>query len=127
MTMSLPEGTQKSLRGLIEKDPSLLAQLQHVNDTAAAARILAQAATAAGLTIEEKALHNHLEACIQQAGEQALSDAQLSQVAGGVMDNTGFIILSALTFGLGCAGVSAMGAIVKAAGGPIGDKCWQGK
>jgi hypothetical protein len=125
--MSLPEDTQKLLRGLIEKDPSLLAQLQQVDDVAAAARILTQAAAATGLAVDEDTLRNHLAASVQQAGEQALSDAQLSQVAGGVLDRTGFILLSALTFGIGCAGVSVAGAIVKAAGGPIGEKCWQGK
>ena len=125
--MSLPEDTQKLLRGLIEKDPSLLAQLQQVDDVAAAARILTQAAAATGLAVDKDTLRNHLEASVQQAGEPALSDAQLSQVAGGVRDRTGFILVSALTFGIGCAGISVAGAIATAAGGPIGEKCWQGK
>ena len=123
--MSLPEGTLKSLRGLIEKDPSLLAQLQQTDDALQAARILAQAASAAHLDLADDALRTHLESTIQQAATQALSDAQLEKVAGGahVAD---FIAMSVFTFGIGCAVVSIRKEVVKAIGQYKygGDECW---
>jgi hypothetical protein len=103
--MRLSEETLKSLHALIEKDPSLQAQLQQTDNAPQAARILAQAASAANLDLAEDAIRTHLESTIQQAATQALSDAQLEKVAGGrhVAD---FGAGSVFTFGIGCAAVN---------------------
>jgi hypothetical protein len=105
--MTIPEPTLQTLRNLIEKNPALLAQLQHADDAAASARILSQAANAANLPVEEAALRIHLEDISQRISAEALSDAQLDKVAGGGGKEL-YIVISVLSLGIGCAVVSAM-------------------
>lgn len=104
--MTISEATLQTLRNLIEKDPSLLAQLQQADDAAASARILSQAGSAANLPVEEAALRTHLEDISQRVSAEALSDAQLDKVAGGGKDL--YIAISVLSLGIGCAILSAM-------------------
>ncbi len=100
--MSLtPEQTQ-ALRALIEKNPALVERLQQSDDPAGAAAALAAAAGEAGLTIDAAALREHFEQGMSHTG--SLSDEQLEAVAGG--DIGGFIQMSILTFGIGCAAAS---------------------
>lgn len=107
--MSLPEGTLKSLRGLIEKDPSLLAQLQQTNDAAQSAQLLVQAARAVQLDVDEAALRTHLESISRQANSLALDDVQLEAVAGGGADERArFIASSIFSLGISCALISRM-------------------
>lgn len=103
--MSTPADTLQALRSLIEKTPSLLAQLQQVGNAAQGAAILTRAATQAGIEIDANELQVSLESAASQMTAQPLSDVQLNQVAGG-MNKDEFIAMSVFTLAIGCAVVS---------------------
>lgn len=105
--MSLSDNTLNSLRKLVESNPSLLAQLQQTDDAAQSAQLLAQAAQAVQIDVDETALRTHLESLSAQDASQVLSDAQLDVVAGGGgWSKAAFIGMSIGTLGIGCAAVS---------------------
>lgn len=122
--MSLSEATLNGLRELVEKNLNLRIQLQQATCAAESAHLLALAAADAGLSADEEALRQYLESTAQKMADQALSDAQLDQVAGG-MSKEGYIALSIFTFGTGCAIMSIKSEITKATGvHKAGGECW---
>lgn len=104
--MSLSEKTLSALQALMTQDKALLAQVQATDDAAQAASIIAAAATQNGLEINQAELAQHFEEASKSAANQALSDRQLEAVAGGMSDTDKMIMLSILSFGIGCAMVS---------------------
>ena len=102
--MNLSSDILQALRNLIEKDPALLDRLRQVQDAAQGAALLSQAARQAGINVTSESLRAYLEGSLQD-GAEALSDAQLDQVAGG-MNKSEFIAMSVFSFAIGCAVVS---------------------
>lgn len=105
ITVSLSAETLQTLRGLIEKDPVLLAQLQQTREAALGAALLTRVAQQAGISVDTEQLHAYLESSLQQA-DAALSDAQLDLVAGG-MNKAEFIAASIFSLGIVCIAMSA--------------------
>ena len=105
--MSLKPETITQLQTLIQADPTLVAQLRSCTDAASSAAVIAKAAAAKGMDVSAPDVVAHFEAAVAQQG--AMSDAELEQVAGGG-EHDRAITLSILSFGLGCAIRSILGA-----------------
>ena len=102
--MSLNPETITQIQTMLQADPALLAELQTQTELAGVASVIAKAATAKGLDINEADLMSHLAAEQSQASAAAMSDAELEQVAGGGIGKA--IGLSIGTLGLACAAFS---------------------
>ena len=105
---TLTPDTIIQLQTLIQADPALIAQLQSCTDAASSAAVIVKAAAAKGIDVSTPVLAAHFEAAA--AKQEAMSDAELEQVAGG--GKTGSIIVSIFTVGIVCAILSAQGAII---------------
>jgi len=98
MTTTLPI---EDLKRLLSEKPEVAAPLRGVSDPDEAAGVLARVAADHGIAVEAAAIAAALRERLASA-PPALSDAELDRVAGGLTREEG-IILSVLTFGLGCA------------------------
>jgi len=99
--MTISSETLQALRSLAENTPALLARLRQASNAPQTARILTQAASHAGLDVNEKDLCDFLEDCSRQVTGVDLNDDQLATVAGG-MTKEGFIAMSVFSLGIGC-------------------------
>ncbi|TXT39627.1 MAG: hypothetical protein FD135_2059 [Comamonadaceae bacterium] len=115
--MSLSPQTLSALQTLMTQDKTLLAQVQGTDDAAQAASIIAAAAAKNGIEINEAELTQHFEEASKAAANQALSDSQLEAVAGGMNDTEKMVLVSILSFGIGCALVSFTQAVKGSAAG----------
>jgi hypothetical protein len=106
--MAISDNTLASLRQLVQDDPALLSRLQQIDDSHAAAQVLAEAARLARLDITVDALREYLEESAQQAAAQTLNDVQLETVAGGLDKKAAYVAISIFSLGIGCAVVSGM-------------------
>lgn len=78
--MTNAEPTLNALKALMAQQPELMAQLQAATSLPELIALLAQAGSAAGMTVDAETLLAHL----QTAGQQPLDDQQLEVVAGGM-------------------------------------------
>ena len=83
--MSLDTETIVQIQAMMQAEPALLVQLQAETELAGAAAVIAKAAAAQGLDIAEADLMGHLETEQLRAETATLSDAELEQVAGGLL------------------------------------------
>ena len=111
--MSLKPETITQLQTMIQADPALVAQLQLCTDVASSAAVIAKAAAAKGMDVSAPDVSAHFEAATAKQG--AMSDAELEQVAGGGVD-AGVVVMSIVSFGIGCALISIVTAISAAQG-----------
>ena len=98
--MSLKPETITQLQTLIQADPALVAQLQSCTDVASSAAVIAKAATAKGIEVSAPDLVTHFEA--EVAEQEAMSDAELEQVAGGAGGQANKAETSISTFNIVC-------------------------
>jgi len=106
--MTISDQTLNTLRKLVQDDPALLSQLQQTDNSADAARLLAQAAQLTQLDVTADSLRAYLEESLQNATALTLSDVQLESVAGGLDRKAAYVAISIFSFGIGCAVVSGM-------------------
>ena len=83
--MNLNPETITKIQAMLQAAPALQAQLQAETELAGAAAVIAKAAAAQGLDIAEADLMGHLETEQLRAKTATLSDAELEQVAGGLL------------------------------------------
>lgn len=100
--MSISEQTLKALQELMLQDKELLLRVQASSDAGESAALIAQAAAQRGITISQAELLAHFEEAGQAGLNQALSDDELDAVAGGWSKNDSLILVSFLSFGIGC-------------------------
>ena len=100
--MSLSETTLAELHQLVAQNTDLLTRVQATNNAVQAAALIAQAANQTGINVSATELAAHFEAASKAATDQALSDQQLEAVAGGWSKQDSLIVVSFITFGLGC-------------------------
>ena len=99
---TLTPDTIIQLQTLIQADPALVAQLQSCTDAATSAAVIAKAAAAKGMDVSAPDLVTHFEGATAQ--QEAISDAELEQVAGGALNPTGRAwVISIFTLGVFCA------------------------
>ncbi len=100
--MSMSEQTLKALQELMLQDKELLLRVQASSDAGESAALIAQAAAQRGITISQAELLAHFEEAGQAGLNQALSDDDRDAVAGGWSQNDSLILVSFLSFGIGC-------------------------
>lgn len=100
-----------SLARLIAEKPELAEALQSVQSTEEAVEILAKAGEENGVAVDKAALAAYFAERAAAAGTEAkLSEGELDQVSGG---GTNGILLTVLTFGIGCALVTIISSNAK--------------
>lgn len=96
---------------LIAEKPELAQALQSVRSTEEAVEVLAKAGDENGMAVDKAALAAHFAERAAAAGAGAkLSEGELDQVSGG---GTNGILLTVLTFGVGCALVTIISSSAK--------------
>ena len=83
--MCLNPETITQIQTMLQADPALLAELQTQTELTGVAAVISKAAAAQGLDVNEADLMSHLAAQQSQASAAAMSDAELEQVAAGVI------------------------------------------
>ena len=100
--MSLSEKTLTELHQMMSQNSDLLTQVQATDDATQAAALIAKAAAEHGISVSAAELADHFEQASAAAKDQALSDSQLEAVAGGWSKQESLIVVSFITFGIGC-------------------------
>lgn len=81
--MTLSESELKTLHQLVEQDDALRGRVQAAQTALDVAQILAQAGCAHGLSVTSDALLPHIENAALQSTGKELTEAELTDVAGG--------------------------------------------
>lgn len=101
--MSLSEQTLSALQQLMAQDQALRASVQTTSDAHQAAALIAEAAEKNNISVSTAELTSHFEQLSAAINNQALTDEQLTTVAGGMNDGEMMLMVSFLSLGFLCA------------------------